>query len=145
MHKYARFTRLRAALTVLLACFAATTLVACKHKQPPPEPAASSAAVNTESESETVVRISARQDGSLMLDGAQMSPEQALKELESMDPGHTVIWYYREAPREPPHPAVAGVVRAIAELGFPVSLSTQADFSDFVGLDKKSRPRPPTP
>lgn len=144
MHKYARLTRLRAALTVLLACFVAMMLLACKRKQASSEaPGASAAVAPAEPVSETVVRISARQDGTLMLDGAQMTPEQALQNLQAMDPAHTVIWYYREAPREPPHPAVAGVVRAIAELGLPVSLSTQPDFSDFVGLDKKSRPRPP--
>jgi hypothetical protein len=131
--------------TVLLCT--ALAISACKRTSeqkaaPSAAPAASSGVTPVAS---TVVRITAFQDGRLLLDGAAMSAEQLLRALGGMDPTQTTIWYYREAPREPPHPAVAGIVQAIAALGFPVSLSTQADFSDFVGLDKQARPRPAAP
>ena len=103
----------------------------------PTEPAAA-----PEPTSPTIVRISAHHDGTLLLDGAKMADEEILRVLKAMDPEHTIVWYYREGAQQQPHPAVARVVQAIADFAFPVSLSTQPDFSDFVGPDMQPQPRP---
>jgi hypothetical protein len=89
----------------------------------------------------TIVRISAFADGNLLVDGAKMTADEAISVLSGLDAPNSIVWYYREAPKEPPHPNVQRVVQAIADFGIPVSLSTQPDFSDVVDKDGQVRPR----
>jgi hypothetical protein len=89
----------------------------------------------------TIVRLSAFADGSLLVDGSKMTAEEAISVLSGLDAPNSIVWYYREAAKERPHPNVQRVVEAIAEFGIPVSLSTLPDFSDVVEKDGTVRPR----
>jgi hypothetical protein len=139
------------ALAALIFCGLA--LPACKKSQPTRDTVASAslpsavaaAAPSVVAIRLTIVRISAFADGKLQVDGAAMTPDEAISVLSGLDAPNSIVWYYREAPKEPPHPSVQRVVQAIAEFGIPVSLSTQPDFSDVVDKDGQVRPRQKPP
>jgi hypothetical protein len=139
----------------LLASYLAATAAGCKRNAPPPSndtqaPAvvtptpvkvSPTAPLNPTAPNPTVVRISAFQDGHLQVDGQTLSYDDVYTLLKGLDPDKSLLWYYREASSEPPHPTVQRLVKAINDLGLSISLSTQPDFSDYIGTDKKSHPR----
>lgn len=135
---------------LLAALFACLVVVpGCKKKQPagaelPSASVPSAAAAPAPSVVAirlTIVRLSAFVDGTLLVDGSKMTPDEAISVLSALDAPNSIVWYYREAAKERPHPNVQRVVEAIAGFGIPVSLSTQPDFSDVVDKDGTVRPR----
>ena len=76
-----------------------------------------------------------------MLDGKDSTVAQVQKSLESARAKRGTVWYYRESGKgEPPAQAVE-VFKLIVENELPVSLSTKADFSDYVDEKGQSQPR----
>jgi len=88
-----------------------------------------------------VTRISVLSTGRVLLDGKDSSVAQVRKSLESARAKRGTVWYYRESGKgEPPAQAVE-VFKLIVENKLPVSLSTKADFSDYVDEKGQSQPR----
>jgi hypothetical protein len=88
-----------------------------------------------------ITRISVLTSGKVLLDGEETALEAVPRALQRIKARNGVVWYYRESGRgEPPAQAVQ-VFKLIVENKLPISLSTKADFSDFVDEDGRSQPR----
>jgi hypothetical protein len=90
-----------------------------------------------------VVKVQARSDGSIVMDGRPATTDELRKVLADAH-GQVAVWYYREHAEQEPTEGQLKVIAAIIDNKAPVSLSTKSDFSDFVGSDGKSHPRNPT-
>jgi hypothetical protein len=51
------------------------------------------------------------------------------------------VFYYRQGSSEQPTPEQLAIFKLVMAAKAPISLSTKADFSDYVGQDGKSHPR----
>jgi len=90
---------------------------------------------------QTVMRISVFKDGRISIDGKTLSAEEAEKYIASKENTETMVYYYREAGQEEPHPNAIQIITAVADARLPISLSTKPDFSDFVDENGLSQPR----
>lgn len=84
-------------------------------------------------------------DGTVRIDGSEVALVDVPGQLRAAAQGQKQIWYYRENAHEEPTGQVAAasdaVMQAIVENGLAISLSTRADFSDYVDEEGVSRPR----
>ena len=88
-----------------------------------------------------VTRISVMASGKIFFDGKEVTLSAFKKALAGVKGKNGVVWYYRESGRgEPPAEAVQ-VFKLLVENKLPISLSTKADFSDYVDEMGKSHPR----
>jgi hypothetical protein len=88
-----------------------------------------------------VIHISVMASGKILLDGKEVPIAAVKTELAKAKANKRVVWYYRESGKgEPPAEAVE-VFKLIVEHKLPVSLSTKADFSDYVDEKGLSHPR----
>jgi hypothetical protein len=63
------------------------------------------------------------------------------KGLSDLKKQKGVVWYFREAPDQEPHPNGPLAVQAIIDNKLPVSMSTKEDFSTVVLPDGTIKPR----
>ena len=77
----------------------------------------------------------------ILLDGKPSTSADVRAAVERAKEGKSAIWYYRENAGTPATDSQMEVLKIITDAGVPVSLSTKADFSDYVGEDGRSRPR----
>lgn len=97
----------------------------------------------TTAQTASVARISALSNGALMLNGKPTDLSTLDTEFRRLKQVQGAVWYHREnAHAEPPAQAMA-VVQLIIRHQLPVSMSTKADFSDYVDANGQSRPRTP--
>ena len=92
---------------------------------------------------EPVSRVSALASGQVLLNGnaiALPALDAALAELKSQN---GVVWYYRENARSEPPPNAMQVIQMVVKHKLPISMSTKADFSDYVDANGFSQPRKP--
>jgi len=86
-----------------------------------------------------VIKIKVLNDGTLMLNDKSASVDQIGEFLNKQkDVPGTHVLYYRENAVGAPHPNAMLVIRAVADARLPIRLSAKPDFSDAVGLDRKS-------
>ena len=88
-----------------------------------------------------VIRIQIMQNGPLLLDGKPSTIADVRAAVERAKEGKLAVWYYRENADAPATDSQMEALKIITDAGVPVSLSTKADFSDYVGEDGRSRPR----
>ena len=81
------------------------------------------------------------QAGPLLVDGKPGTIADVRAAVERAKEGKFAIWYYRENAGTPATDSQMEVLKIITDAGIPISLSTKADFSDYVGEDGRSRPR----
>jgi hypothetical protein len=86
-------------------------------------------------------KVRVYQNGKMTLDGRQVTIDEMRKGLSALKRGNGVVWYFREAGEQEPHPNGALVVQAIIENKLPVSMSNKEDFSTVVLPDGTIRPR----
>ena len=92
---------------------------------------------------EPVARISALASGQILLNGKSVALpalDAALTELKNQN---GVVWYYRENARAEPPAEAMQVMQLVAKHKLPISMSTKADFSDYLDPNGISRPRKP--
>ena len=92
---------------------------------------------------EPVARVSALASGQVLLNGnaiALPALDAALTELKNQN---GVVWYYRENARSEPPPNAMEVIQMVVKHKLPISMSTKADFSDYVDANGFSQPRKP--
>jgi hypothetical protein len=87
------------------------------------------------------LKISVLASGSILLDGQAADLEQLDAALETAKQDHGQIWYYRETAGAPPTPAGLAVIQHVVRHNLPISLSSKADFSDWVDGKGVSHPR----
>ena len=108
--------------------------------------AATSCSRQTTSSHETdptsrVLRIAVSADGTITLDGADVSLPALRDALAAAAGAEAVVWYYREDAQGEPRTEATLVIQAIIDNRLPISLSTEPDFSTVVSGDGTVRPR----
>lgn len=93
------------------------------------------------SEAEAIAKVRVYRNGRMTLDGRQVTLDQMRKEFSDLKKKNGVVWYFREAPEQEPHPNATRVVQAIIDAKFPVSMSNKEDFSTVVLPDGTIKPR----
>jgi hypothetical protein len=88
-----------------------------------------------------IIRISVLASGKILLDGKETPFAAVKRELDKAKSGKSVVWYYRERSKGAPPTEAVEVFKLIVENKLPVSLSTKADFSDYVDEKGQSHPR----
>jgi hypothetical protein len=88
-----------------------------------------------------VMRISVMASGKILLDGKEMPLEAVKGELNKAKVKRSVVWYYRESGKGDPPTQAIEAFKLIVESKLPISLSTKADFSDYVDEKGQSHPR----
>ena len=111
---------------------ASCALIGCG-ENPEEEPAAETA--------QPVLKVGVDAHGTITLDGKVISLEELREEFAAAVGTDPVVWYYRAEPEgEPPEQATL-VMQAIVENLFPISFSSEPDFSTVREHDGTIRPR----
>ncbi len=87
------------------------------------------------------LKISVLASGAILLDGQPADLERLDGALERAKQNHGQVWYYREAAGAQPPPAGLAVIQRVVRHKVPISLSSKADFSDWVDGQGVSHPR----
>jgi hypothetical protein len=89
------------------------------------------------------LKISVLSSGAILLDGRPADLDQidaALRAAKQAN-SNAQIWYYREAGAGSPPPQAKALIQLIVQYKLAISLSSKADFSDWVDAKGVSRPR----
>ena len=120
MRNFIRLTILGALLAMSSACA----------QSPPPTP-------------DTVAKVSVLASGKLLLKWLPSDLARIEAELQRQKASGGSVWYYRENGQAEPPPEAMSVMELVTKHGLPVSMSTQADFSDYVDGDGQVHAREP--
>jgi biopolymer transport protein ExbD len=116
-------------MLMILTCLA---LVGCSQQSKP----------ETESKpSGPIVKVSVLQSGKILIDGTEVTLAQVEQRFAQLKSDGGTVWYYREAGEQEPPPEAVQVMKLVAENRLSISLSSQSDFSDYIGGDGQPRPR----
>jgi hypothetical protein len=75
------------------------------------------------------------------LDGREATVSEVSRALERTKTKRGTVWYYREHGKgEPPREAIE-LFKLMVENNLPISLSSKADFSDYLDEQGQSHPR----
>src|ERR1700687_3920886 len=81
-----------------------------------------------------ILKVSVLISGAVLLDGEPVSLEALDARLQSLKPQRPAVWYYREAAGGEPPAEAMQVMKLVVDNRLPISLSSKADFSDYVDL-----------
>ncbi len=98
--------------------------------------------VSPAASAEPVVKVTVLSSGAVLLDGQPTTMPALEERLKTLKATNGAVWYHRENPAAEPPPQGTAVVQLIIKHRLPVSMSSKADFSDYVDKDGVSRPRP---
>ena len=87
------------------------------------------------------IKISALASGDILVDGQLAGAQELDAVLEKVKQEQGQVWYYREAVGVPPSPQAQAVIRSVVRHKLAISLSSKADFSDWVDGKGVSHPR----
>jgi hypothetical protein len=91
-----------------------------------------------------ILKVSAKADGALLLDGKPTDVaalDGEMSRLEALGSGKGSVWYYREHPEQEPPPQAMRVVEMVIKHKLAISMSSKAGFSDYVDDQGVSRKR----
>ena len=88
-----------------------------------------------------IARVSALADGRLLLNGEPVTLSVLSAALKKLKMVNGVVWYYRENGQGEPTPQAMSAIKLIVEHSLPVSMSSKADFSDYIDQTGNSKPR----
>jgi hypothetical protein len=88
-----------------------------------------------------ILKVSVKVSGAVLLDGEPVSLEGLGAKLESLKADRPVVWYHREAAEGEPPAEAMQVMKLVVDKQLPISLSSKADFSDYVDRKGVSHPR----
>lgn len=128
---------------LLLLCTLVVGLAGCQQEAAPTEGtgAATQQAVPPAPDG-PVVKIWLSEDGSIEMDGEPADLDAVGDRFAELQKQQGIVYYGRDAPDQEPHENAMRVIELIVEYSLPVQLSSKRDFSDRVGPDGKSRPKP---
>jgi hypothetical protein len=95
----------------------------------------------TSGQDTAIAKVSVLSSGKLLLNGSASSLGALDGEFQRLEKAKGSVWYYREESTAEPPPEATAVVQLIIKYSLPVSLSTKADFSDYVDSNGTSVPR----
>lgn len=87
------------------------------------------------------VKISVLKDGTILADGKKATLSDIDQAFTELKKAGGMVWYYRETGKEEPPPQAMEVIKLVGEKSLPITLSSKADFSDYIGQDGQSHPR----
>jgi hypothetical protein len=87
------------------------------------------------------LKISVLSDGAILTDGKATTIPELDQALVNLKKAGGTVWYYREAGKQEPPSQAMEVIKLVAGKSLPITLSSKADFSDYVGQDGQSHPR----
>ncbi len=87
------------------------------------------------------IKISVLASGNILLDGQEADSQQLDAAIEKARQEQGQVWYYREAAGAPPSAQAQALIQSVVRNKLPISLSSKADFSDWVDGKGVSRPR----
>jgi hypothetical protein len=87
------------------------------------------------------MKVKVFSDGRILVDEHVVDLGQLAQRFKSLKESGGVVWYFREAADDEPHPNAMRVMELVVERELPISMSTKEDFSDVVGPDGIPRPR----
>jgi hypothetical protein len=87
------------------------------------------------------IKISVLASGNILLDGQEADSQQLDAALEKAKQEQGQVWYYRESAGAPPSARALALIQSVVRHKLPISLSSKADFSDWVDGKGVSRPR----
>jgi len=88
-----------------------------------------------------ITRISVLASGTILLDGKEATLSEARRALEETKAKKGTVWYYHESGKGEPPPEAIELFRLMVENKLPVSLSSKADFSDYLDEEGQSHRR----
>ena len=88
-----------------------------------------------------ILRVQALRSGDIMLDGKEAKLSKLQDRLARIKDAKGQVWFYREGAGSEPTPAQMKAIEMLVAAQVTVSLSTKADFSDYVDSDGKTHPR----
>jgi biopolymer transport protein ExbD len=88
-----------------------------------------------------VMKVKVFVDGRITAYDKEVNLDDLDKQLSLLKESEDVVWYYREAGNQEPHPNAMQIMELIVKHGIPVTFSSKADFSDYIGPDGVSHPR----
>ena len=81
------------------------------------------------------MEVAVFRDGSVEIDGEKLGLEAAIATIKSVSGSDTMVYYYREAPQEEPHPNAMTIITTVVESGLSLAFSSEPDFSTVVAPD----------
>lgn len=88
-----------------------------------------------------VLKVSVLQSGSILADGTETKLESLDSRMAEVKAQDGVVYYYREAGNSEPPPVWKNVMELVAKHRLPISMSSKADFSDYIDEQGNSNPR----
>jgi hypothetical protein len=90
-----------------------------------------------------IARVSVLANGKLLLNDRVTSIAELTAALGTLKKQRGLVWYYRENANAEPTAQATEVINLIVEYQLPVSMSSKADFADYIDENGQSRPRQP--
>jgi hypothetical protein len=88
-----------------------------------------------------VLRVQALRSGDFTIDGKPGTMPLLQSEIARIKDANGTVWFYREGASSEPTEKQFEIFKVIVEARVPISLSTEPDFSNYVGPDGQLRPR----
>jgi hypothetical protein len=79
-----------------------------------------------------VLKVAVTSRGQINVNGSPTTLEALAPLLSDLAKNKGEVWYYRDAPKEEPHPNALKVLSAIIDHNLPVRLSSKPDYSDTI-------------
>lgn len=88
-----------------------------------------------------IAKVRAYRNGKITINGREVTIEEMRNGFSDLKKKNGVVWYFREAAEQEPHPNAILAVKAIIDAKLPVSLSNEEDFSTVILQDGTRKPR----
>ena len=90
-----------------------------------------------------IVKVSVLASGQLLLNGKPSDIAAIETEFKALKGEKGSVWYYRENPSSEPPPSAMAVIQLVVKYSLAISMSSKADFSDYIdgnGISKLRKP-----
>lgn len=79
-----------------------------------------------------IAKVRVYRNGKTTLNGKEVTLDEMRAGFSDLKRNSGVVWYFREAAEQEPHPNAKLVLQAIVDVKLPVSMSNKEDFSTVV-------------
>ena len=96
---------------------------------------------DTLNKNDPILKVSVLGSNTVLLNGAEVSPNELSAAFANAVKNSGTVWYYREDGAGKPSPASRQVIQMVIDHKLPISMSTKPDFSDYIDENGKPIPR----
>ena len=79
-----------------------------------------------------ILKVSVFRDGRVNINGKELSIDDAVQQIGAASSSDSLVYYYREAGQEEPHPNASKIIASVIDANLAISLSSEPDFSTYV-------------